>query len=309
MHKNSELWGEEYKAFRYMEYLSEKELARRLKDVVENLTSMSKKGGFHLKWPDNESDYFFMLWSHIRKEYVLRGQGYAYGITMGKIPPPRACWPAASRAIEAISRITQLNGNFLIKYGKRKHLQKTYDEGLIRLSPASFYDDPSLNPAVKDKELELTVEALPREAELYLVDEHTGEKKQRLSPINNIEVTFLSKSDYYVYCMSHAYDIRLFHDFDADCCLIIKNPKEFIERLITAFHDSMPGYIDQDQRVKYIDPLTSSGKIDVFFSKHFRYAYQKEFRIVWLPPSLVRKFDAVVLDLGSLTNCTEIFML
>ena len=309
MHKNCEVWSEEYTASRYMEHLNEEELVQRLKDIVDNLTVMNRYGGLHLRLPNSDSDYFFMLWCHIRKEYVLRGQGYSFGITMGKIPLPRATWPGTTRAIEAISQIAQLEGNFLIKYGKRKYLQQTYNDGLIHLFPGTYYDDPSLNPALRDRELELTVEALPSETQMYLIDEHTGEKKQKLSPIKNIKITYFSKSDYYVYCMSHTYDIKLFHDFDADCCLIIKNPKEFIARLTTKFRDSMLGWTEWHQRVKYIDPLTSRGSPDIFFSKHFKYTYQKEYRIVWLPPSIVQKLNPVVLALGSLTDYTELFIL
>jgi hypothetical protein len=42
---------------------------------------------------------------------------------------------------------------FLVKYGLREYLEPALREGRIRVSPASRYADPSLNPAIRDNEL------------------------------------------------------------------------------------------------------------------------------------------------------------
>jgi hypothetical protein len=310
MHVNHNIWASEYRARRYMEHLNEEELIQRLADVVENLTEMNSEGRLYLSHPSGESTHFLMLWSHILEEYVIRGAGYEPGITMGRIPLPRSEWPHSAQAAAALRKAKLRPQSYLLKYGKQKYLEPMYANGLIRIAPASSYEDSSLNSAIQDKELEMTVELLPSETTLTARDGRTGESKGVINPIGNVKMTHLSKTDYYVYCLSSAYDIRLFDKFDADCCLVINEPKEFIRRLLSCFDKQLPGWSSWDQSVAYVDPLLiTGGELDVFFSKHFRYSYQREYRIVWLPPSRFDKLASIHLTLGPLDDCCKLLVL
>lgn len=51
--------------------------------------------------------------------------------------------------------------------------------------PASAYDDPSLNPAIRDEELEVNVCDLPSVVEISVIDENTGEPVRSIQPIGN----------------------------------------------------------------------------------------------------------------------------
>ena len=111
--------------------------------------------------------------------------------------------------------------------------------------------------------------------------------------------------------MSHLFVPRLFLDFDhADACLLITNPQKFIERLNKAFEQATAGFIAVVNPVRYIDPLnTRLDEIEIFFCKHFRYAYQKEFRIAWLPHKPCQQLDYIYLTLGSLEDICELITL
>jgi hypothetical protein len=77
--------------------------------------------------------------------------------------------------------------------------------------------------------------------------------------------------------------------------------------LISKVKENLPEYTEWHQRLVYVDPLNSAGSIDIFFSKHFRYAYQKEYRIVWLPPVAHQKLSPLIVEVGSLSNYADFF--
>ena len=55
------------------------------------------------------------------------------------------------------------------------------------------------------------------------------------------------------------------------------------------------------KRVVYIDPLNCPMvDIDVFSSKHFRYAYQREYRFIWLPPDPEQNLDHIFIDVPNI---------
>jgi hypothetical protein len=77
--------------------------------------------------------------------------------------------------------------------------------------------------------------------------------------------------------------------------------------LVEAVLRKMPEGVAQVGAVKYLDPLnTMPDKIKLFFSKHFRYAYQNEFRVAWLPQKPISKLQPLFISLGSLEDIAEI---
>jgi len=250
-----------------------------------------------------------ILWTHILEEYALRGLGLPAMSGRDEVLLPKASWLRAPRAADAIKEKQLISGNYLVKYGG-EYLRETLKTGRIRLGPAASYGDPSLNPAIRDDELEISLELLPSETSMHLVDKSTGQKKNEIHPTGNVTAKYRSDTDYYVYCLSSVYDFRLYDDFTATCCLIITNPKEFISRLIRRFVEQFPGWDGWGDSVVYIDPLNPSRRgVTVFFNKHFRFAYQKEYRVVFIHPSAKNLLDPIFLELGSLENFAELIVL
>ena len=58
--------------------------------------------------------------------------------------------------------------------------------------------------------------------------------------------------------------------------------------------------------VSTVPLATPDRRVDVHLCKHFRYAYQNEFRFVWLPDELQRDLPTVFLELGRLKEFCEI---
>ena len=84
-------------------------------------------------------------------------------------------------------------------------------------------------------------------------------------------------------CTSCDWDPALFEDFEADCCVVIRDVKEFSRRLENAAASQLGGWYFHHNPVEYFDPSERVAKqrIDNAVSKDFRFAYQKEYRFLW----------------------------
>ena len=102
----------------------------------------------------------------------------------------------------------------------------------------------------------------------------------------------------------------MFGDFEYDSCLIITKPVEFLERVLEKFNEALPNYRAYHSAVKYYDPLNVDKKdLPAHLSKHFRYSYQKEYRIIWTPPEPKMELEPVFLELGNLEDYCELIKL
>lgn len=307
--KRHEMIRLQYRARRYMEHLSDQELENRAKDVLLNQLVLTEENKIGLHPINEEGEYWMTVFTHLLEEYVIRFGPYPAGFPRGlinqiRIPDPRL--DAATKACEAVRKLKAEPGKYLFKYGRLPFLEQLHREGRLRVSPAGSYTDPSLNSAIQDDELSFCFMPNPAHFKLEVFDGKTGKSKGRLTP-ENLKIKYEASSNYYVYCLSTVLVPRLFLDFEADACLVIKEPKLFVEKLIVAFEKLNPGWVGAFEAVKYFDPLNPPNKdIDLFSCKHFRYSYQKEVRLIWLPPVPVHTLDHQFLELGSLEDCSEL---
>ena len=115
------------------------------------------------------------------------------------------------------------------------------------------------------------------------------------------------RDSYYVSCFARNLSLRLFADFEADCCLVITNPERFGVRFIDAVKGRLPKWGILPTFVEYIDPLNPSNSWDkIYETKHFRYAYQREFRFAIVPPTPQTVLDPFFLELGNLSDCCQL---
>jgi hypothetical protein len=100
-------------------------------------------------------------------------------------------------------------------------------------------------------------------------------------------------------------------DFDGDACLIIRDEDEFARRMLKAFYLVNPHWQGTFKNVDHIDPCAPKSPPDVYFTKHFRYAYQEEKRFVWIPPRplSISEFPPVTINLGPLSDICDLLVL
>lgn len=307
------VWRREYRARRYLERLSREELEQRAKDVFVNLHVLDEQLLYSPPPINNEGQYWMIMWTHVLEEFHIRYGPYPAGFTSGFMQSaalPEYNFEIMPKATSAAKTLKSARRSRLFKFGQHQYLRPALERGSIRVAPASSYSDSSLNPAIRDEELQVSFSAPASEVKLEAIDEKTGKSKGLIRPSGNVTFTLQSPTNYYVYCMASAYALRLYGDFEADACLVIHRPKEFNRKLIRGFEAAMPGWKGLTVDVNYFDPLNfNKRQSDVFALKHFRYSYQKETRLVWLPPAPEMKLDLVYLELGDLSEYCELISL
>jgi hypothetical protein len=288
-----------------MEHLSQSELEQRLIDILNNNLIITEDTKISLLPIKDENATWMIRWTHVLEEYRLRYGPYPSGFRNGFLkdsPIPRPDTTLASRASSAVSRETVPQDDYLVKYGKHEHIRRMFKDGIIRIFPASYYDDPSLNHAIKDKELEFTVQPHPSNITIKYLDGKTRQPKGVLRPLGD-KITIKSQTDYYVYCLSCIFAPRLFIDFMADSCLIIKKPYDFVEKVLSAFKTIRGPLAGMAGPVFYVDPIFAKVEdANLFLWKHFRYSYQKEYRLIWVPDGPKNKLNYIDIAIGSLED-------
>jgi hypothetical protein len=300
-------WREEYLQRTYLRHDSEEQLIQRQADLMDNILTIDAGGGLII----DEGEQFRRLLAHVHAEFEFRNV---------RIPGDfmQRTYSHHARAAELWGRGLPEN-RYLLKFGSFKHMDPLFKQGRIRIANAKNYDDPSLNPAIRDCEVMFTeecygttVDAPPNSP--YAVNGQST----RMDIIGNVRRVAKSSTDYYVACFGMRYDYRLFDDFSRgspkpyDSCLVIPTPQAFIDRMRECGKIKLPGWDLYESPVTYRDPhhpVRGPRPVDVVFTKHFRYAWQREYRLAWLPPNARDKLEPVEFVLGPLDKCCRFLTL
>lgn len=309
MIKRHEMWRKQYRADRYMEGLTLDELVERGKDIMVNLLTLEENKKIGLIGRGGE--YWMNTWTHIMEECVLRKYEYPqpFAHKLNDLQFPKHDLPGIEKAIESFKNLKLSDGTFLVKYSKNDFLMETLKEGKICVNPASLFSDPSLNRAVRDFELELKV-FNKRKSKKETLIKNKLDLESPISSVGSDGYTIKSNTDYYVYCLSSYWAPRLFGDFEANSCLIIKKPEVFIKRLVKSLATKFPAWQCFGTGVRYIDPLNcSKDGVDIFSTKQFKFAYQKEYRVICYPTDPVQKLEQFFIYIGNLEDICELISL
>lgn len=302
-----EAWRRAYREHRYCQHLSQQELNSRIRDIVLRMLTLTSGAKIGVLDITPEGMRWFELWTHVLEEMALRFGPYPAGFTREILysePFPDFAGGLASRAAAKLQHLR--GGNVAIKFGKPEHMLALYERGAIRIQAASFYRRPDHNGAIRDDELLLGISLhLNRDAIIKIVsnpeDVPGGQLSQRM------DVTFASTTDYWLYCVTTAVEPRLFVDFEAQACVVIKDLRRFTHTIRQVVATKVGQARFRSGAVTYIDPvLPHSGLIDVWMSKHFRYSHQHEHRFAWLPREPVDILPHLDVELGSLEEYAEL---
>jgi len=113
-------------------------------------------------------------------------------------------------------------------------------ESIFDASPASFYNDSSLNKAVRNKELSQTI-ILPQGTKLQ--KKMSSGEYEEIKGIQNISMANSYPTDFYVYCMAKVYQHRFFDDFDTDACLLIYDSEIFLDKFLNCLKTSYSDWL------------------------------------------------------------------
>ena len=329
-------WRREYRANQYCRIESRKELHQRLQDIWVNKEVLSSSGNLTL----TTEERWYRLEQNVVDEMLMRGQPPSEQNLHPRvdIAMPHMDKHLCRKAAEVVAAQGTENDVF-VKYGQLDHMKDLYEKGIAWISSASDLNQQTHNQAVRDDERSLAFKggihpinstrgvAVSRS---FFTKQNAPEDFSRLVRQGDIQFTRIFDApelerdqemelrvrlgtDYWTYCLSELLDPRLFSDFKANACVIIKR-KPFIERLARIMRFVKPGAQFGFDRVTYDDPLGAyATKRPAYVSpdrvpmtKLFRYAYQREIRFVWLPTAPQEKLDSFELPIGPLCGFAEL---
>lgn len=323
------IWSKEYRANRYLRFESRSELNQRYQDILTNLLVLHESGRVDL----SASEIWHSLFQHTFDELCLRDE-YPHPGNLDpsvKVVRPFDDEEICKRATLAVAETT-VDNDILVKYGRPDDMENLYKHGLVWINPASSYDNPEYNQAIRDKERKLTFKGgfvMKEHPKRFVTKDFPSNYLQDISELDfvrmfdapiltenavaNFDVEM--KTDYWSYCMSGKLLPRLFSDFDKTACVLIKR-EPFIERLRAKIKEKKPetsfcaGFIDyQDPLGAYAKRRINISSIPVYMTKWFRYAYQEEFRLVWIPHPFQENLNPMELEIGSLEDIAKLLIL
>ena len=309
--RQDEAWRLQYRGDRYMRDLPNEDLFARAGDLTTAMTMYTPDGKVGLKAIEGELSEMERF-AHALEEMAIRGFHHRQAGVLEALNLPHP--PAVRRALHKLAGRCWAEP-ILVKFGKRQHMAALLLEGKGRISPASFYNDPSLGRARSDNEAQIAAYVHPIDAHRFMGVRAEGNGTTAVDIdvpyLGSTRIELTAKTDFYVYCMAQSCDARMFTDFD-DTCIVITRPDEFTSRLQNAVGASIPGWKFIAAPVVYFDPFfTRPHQMTAQLSKHFRFSYQKEYRLLWLPPSpeeaaARRSWDHVPFEIGPLTAYAEL---
>ncbi len=284
---HQEYWEMKYRQNRYLSHLSDQELAQRLDAVMNNMVGLTPDEKIKFLSHNETQKDWQAEFTVLLEESRLRHTGLPTHL-LHELHHPDYDWPGIPKAAAEFHTLNVKGGEYLVKYLQLNHGKEAFEKGRIQVNPASTFKDPSLNYALEDDELQLS-----------------------LRPPSKTDPTVLvSATNYYVYCMTNEFDLRLFGDFKYNACLIITEPAVFVERLAHKALRQLPRWRAEAYPVIYVDPVRpNSMELDIFRTKDFRYSYQKEYRIVWLPPFPLFTLKPIIVELGDLSDSCHLISL
>ncbi|RWD65291.1 hypothetical protein [Mesorhizobium sp.] len=175
----------------------------------------------------------------------------------------------------------------IFRFSNKRYNESLFREGTLRFAPSMAYRDDALLPAQFDNENQVHVS----NGGYYELD-----------------------AEFWICSFSCIYELRMYAEFEANSCIVIRDVPEFENRVVRSVHEFNAASPDDKiaqanfSPVVYYDPckLFDVQTINEFhFLKPFRYAYQREFRAI-LAPKKNRPSTPIFLNLGPLTDIAEL---
>ena len=288
-----------YRRRRYYAHLTDDQLCERYAGLLDNALVFDRDGPPVIVRTATRRSRA-LVWT--QEELRLRCLGQrACALEEHELSRPRPRMLAACRLLAGITPLRR--GSQIVKFGRRTHIQAMIEQGRFRISPATTYDDPSLNRAIRDDERRAEL-FMPNGTTMHVKIDDTYHEVPRLTAPLRYNVRC---ENFYVFCAATVLDARCFDDFDADAIMIVRDLQTFSSRLIPAFGEAAGVTKYRCGSVLYLDPLHAGYEIkEVEITKHVRYSYQHEWRILWAADDPIPD-DAMPLtiDIGTLADCCE----
>lgn len=309
--RRHEVWRHAYLAHPYLLGAPDERVAERFKAVFMNVNEVSPEGKLR-PVPMEVTDEFMQVFTHMLEEYGARRDGRPPNevIAEARLPLLKYFEHGTPLGVRMFEGYDVPETPILVKYGKKQFLEPMIEHGELRLANAGLYNDAGFLDAVRDDETSRTF-FIPTFRERLSGQTHLEIDGHR-QPFDDDDVVLpLVFDDYFLFSLCEHVHHRMPTDFDADSAIVIRNPELLKQRLISTFLARFPDWTPMEGSVIYYDPYRDYTKFRVpEMAKHFGYAYQKEARIVFLPPQRPSvPLEPVYLTIGSMRDYADLVAL
>ncbi len=294
---DAELWAFEYECLRYLKNVADPDLDKRFYGLCRNLAFLV----CDLRDPVPLRAHFLSTWWWLKKRVQMLAE-YQF---RHRPPPDVSSLESLIESPVPICKPRRPNdSNFIVRYSEERWLRDFVDNGTVRIAPASGYKGETVDEARKDDELNKHTYSRGDKVTITTMDGRS------MPIIGDLKRTRSLRVNYYVLCTANEHDPRLFSSFPnqagepADACAIVWDTEEFARRLELAGRTRLPKWLFHRNPVHYFDPYNLMPGEDVSpgMSKDFSYAYQREYRFLWLPPPGTTADQPLFLNVGPLND-------
>lgn len=292
----------------YLRGLSDSALSERLVHWMNNCLQLSSTGMINLCAIENP-DYFHRLMD-VLAETALRSGDISNAQDRNVwSPETNVMIKPSEQTSEKIKKVQKLAtakaDTLLLRFGTKKYMRELYKTGGLLFQEASTFSQAE-NLSVRDDELTLLMKRYVPKDELNLIPGAPESKaiKERGAGLN----ISLSCPDFLVLCLTDSINLRLVSDWNAEAVVVIHDSTEFAKRLRGASEglvQKIGGDVFEAGKVRYIDPYFPLDHPDVPFCKHYKFAYQREFRFVLRGRNKVNFIDRK-LEIGSIEDISDL---
>lgn len=285
---NPHYWQNEYILQNYLQSVKPDELIKRYNEISENMLFYTEEKRDIIPIYSYDSSWYWY-----KKEFQTRIEIYKRKI-LDKIN--------LAKAVTQNNKFLGIGmGNKLYKFGRKEHIANMLEYGKIRLTPAKIYNDGLVQDPRTDNELKKTKYIPNNNARIVSMD-------GKSAPIIGDMRIEVSAPNYYVFCTSLDYNKYMLTKFNYDSCLVINDINEFQKRIEINLPNKFQNWYFEGLQIQYFDPYCYSKNefFEAVLSKHFRFAYQREYRIFIDPMIYGEAHDYLDLEIGNLNDICEL---
>ena len=318
-------WEKEYVERPYMRALPMKDLNQRFFEIVMNSHEISKGGKLGIRVATNGVEWM-RYFGHITTEACARELPYPLFLDKRVSPDydgdnfyAAVKGKHADRAYNAVEAcLTRVDTDFhVVKYGERGHMEDFLAHGEMLVSPSARFEDKAFGQAVRyDENTVSFFGARTSDGRVIPANDLPSWWGDRYSMI---DFKWSMDRSYMMYCLAGSLSATLFSQFGRtyDSCVLIHDMDEFVQRVVAGARRHFPvsEFVHGRGPVTYVDPLsaiepipdvTTGTPVTIPFLKHFKHAYQQEFRFVWVPKVARTDLQNTCLRVGSIEDIAEL---
>jgi hypothetical protein len=269
----------------YLSSVPDFTLSERIIHLMNNIVRLDSSGMVQLSIKE-QPDMHARLWDTYA-ETTLRHGSVQYGQNKEDWDRSKNAmiWSSeevAEKTARLKSHILDESQQALFRFSNYEFMWELLHEGGVFLPSASTFKSQE-NLSVRDDELQLILTRYLNKAEAAEVMK-VFDGPITMKSAKAIQYTVASP-DFLVLCLTDAINYRMISDWNAEAAVIIHDVEEFYQRFWNAtnkLHTSKLGL--ERGKLRYIDPFfdnwAKTKEEDLPFCKHYKFAYQREYRFV-----------------------------